>query len=111
MGLYRQYSDENLESHIEELSKELFIAHNSWQDARLFRFNVHKPGTFLDWHPAGGKFVIVVLSGTLEICVTDGTKQICRAGDLRFTSDEGRGHTGQVLGDEPCVVLMVDIGK
>jgi hypothetical protein len=111
MGIYRQYSDAQLESHLEELSPEQFEVCKAWQNARSFRFHVHEPGTFLDWHPAGGKFLIVVLSGELEICVTDGSKQICRAGDLRFTSDEGRGHTGRAAGDGPCVVLMVDIGE
>lgn len=110
MGIYRQFSDEVMESHLSPLTSELREMLQTWQNARAFRLHEHPPGTFLDWHPANGAFAIVVLSGALEITVTDGTQQVCRAGDLRFTSDAGKGHTGRVIGEEPCVVLMVDTG-
>jgi hypothetical protein len=109
MSIYRQFSDAKIESHLQTLSQEQYVICKTWQKAKAFRFHIHEPGIFLDWHPAGGKFLIVVLSGELEITVTDGTKQICCAGDARFTSDEGRGHTGRAIGDKPCVVLMVDL--
>ena len=109
MGIYRQFSDEEGQSHIEALNAEVFEKLQSWSQTKAFRFHVHAPGTFLDWHPANGSFIIVVLSGTLELTVTDGTKLVCHAGDLRMTSDKGKGHTGRVLGDEPCTVLMVEI--
>ncbi len=110
MGIYRQHSDVNGESHLEALPQETFDALCAWSGAKAFRFHVHPPGTFLTWHPAGGKLIIAVLSGKLEICVSDGTRLLCEPGDLRMTSDEGKGHTGRAIGDEPCTVLMVDIG-
>lgn len=109
MSLYRQFTDPAGESHLKELGPEVFARLQSWTHARNFRFHVHAPGTFLDWHPASGPMIIVVLSGLLEIGVTDGTKLLCSPGDLRMTSDTGKGHTGRVVGDEPCTVLMVDI--
>jgi hypothetical protein len=111
MEIYRQFSDDRMQSHIEELEPQAFEKLKSWTHAKAFRFHVHAPGTFLDWHPANGKFLIVVLSGALEIGVTDGTRMLCRPGVLRITSDAGKGHTGRVVGDEPCVVLMVDIDE
>ena len=111
MGLYKQFSDVENQSHIEKLPQETFHLLQSWTHAKGYRFHVHTPGTFLDWHPASGPMMIVVLSGAIELCVTDGTKLLCHAGDLRMTSDRGKGHTGRVIGDEPCVVLMVDIGE
>ena len=111
MSIYRQFSDSNLESHLEMLSEEQFSNCKTWQKAKAYRFHVHAPGTFLDWHPTSGKYIITVLSGELEITVTDGTKKICRPGDARFTSDQGRGHTGRAIGDQPCVVLMVDVSE
>lgn len=111
MRIYKQFSDEKEQSHIEALLPDVFEQLQTWTQAKGYRFHVHKPGTFLDWHPASGESIIVVLSGLLEISVTDGTQLLCRPGDLRMTSDRGQGHTGRVIGDEPCVVLMVDIGQ
>jgi quercetin dioxygenase-like cupin family protein len=109
MGIYRQFSDSAEVSHLEEFSQVDLDKLKDWQNAKGVRLHVHTPGTFLDWHPAGGRYAIVVLSGQLEIGVSDGTKLICHAGDLRFTSDTGKGHTGRCVGDEPCTVLMVDL--
>ena len=76
-------------------------------NAQKFKINHYPPGTFLDWHPAPQRCVIVILSGIFEIGVSDGTTMQFRPGDLRFTSDAGKGHTGRVIGDEPCVTLMM----
>ncbi|MGI5897237.1 MAG: cupin domain-containing protein [Oscillospiraceae bacterium] len=109
MAIYRQYSDDQLESHLTPAALDTLAALEEWKGAAAYKIHVHEPGTFLDWHPASGSLLIVVLSGQLEITVTDGTKLICKPGDLRFTSDKGKGHTGRCIGDEPCVVLMVEL--
>ncbi len=109
MEVYRQFSDDSGESHLRELSAGEFAALTAWAPAKAFRVNVHPPGTFLDWHPANGKFIITVLSGAIEICVSDGTRLVCGPGTMRMTSDSGKGHTGRAIGEAPCVVLMVDI--
>ncbi|MDR2933653.1 MAG: cupin domain-containing protein [Oscillospiraceae bacterium] len=110
MGIYRQFTDGEGQSHIEELNSATFESLMEWTDANAFRYHVHAPGTFLDWHPSSGKNIIVVLSGAIEITVTDGTSLVCKPGDLRMTSDTGKGHTGRVVGNEPCAVLMVHLG-
>lgn len=109
MGIYKQYSDDNNESHLVKLDLEAHPELKDWNKAEGFKFHVHKPGTFLDWHPAGGYNCITILSGVLEITVSDGTQLQCHPGDVRFTSDQGKGHTGRVIGDEPCTVLMIKI--
>lgn len=111
MAIYNQTSDERLESHLAPAALETLEALEEWKSAKAYKIHVHTPGTFLDWHPASGELIIVVLSGQLEITVTDGTKLLCGPGDLRFTSDQGKGHTGRVVGDEACVVLMVELGE
>ncbi len=109
MEVYSQFSDGFGESHLRELTAEEFAALTAWAPAKAFRVNVHPPGTYLDWHPANGRFIITVLSGAIEICVSDGTKLMCGPGTMRLTSDSGKGHTGRAIGDEPCAVLMIDI--
>jgi quercetin dioxygenase-like cupin family protein len=109
MGIYRQFSDEALESHLQPLTAGELANLTDWLPAKAFKLHTHAPGTFLDWHPAGSRYLIVVLSGLLEITVTDGTRLLCHPGDARFTSDQGKGHTGRAVGEEPCTVLMVDL--
>lgn len=111
MGIFRQYSDEELQSHFEKLSVDEFEKLKSWTHAKAFKILEHKPGAYLDWHPENGTFLVIILSGKLEVYYTDGTTLLCQPGDLRVASDEGKGHSGRVIGDEPCVVLLVDINK
>jgi len=112
MGIYRQFNDEQKESHLEQLSAEAIDKLREWMPAKSWRIHIHEPGTFLDWHVAHGNYIITVLSGLLEITVTDGTVLLCEPGTMRMTSDkEGRGHIGRAVGDDPCVVLMVDMGE
>jgi quercetin dioxygenase-like cupin family protein len=110
-NIFKQFSDVQGESHLERLSQDEFKRLSEWHNAKSFRFHVHSPETFLDWHAGESDYIIVVLSGKLEICVSDGTKIICEPGVLRLTSDRGKGHTGRAIGDSPCAILMVDIGK
>jgi redox-sensitive bicupin YhaK (pirin superfamily) len=109
--VFRQFSDPQGESHFEALSQEKIKSMTEWSPAKRWRLHIHQPGTFLDWHPSEGDFIITVLSGTIEIGYTDGSKKVCTPGTIRLTSDVGKGHTGRVIGDSPCMVLMMDITK
>jgi quercetin dioxygenase-like cupin family protein len=111
LEVFRQFSDKNGETHFEEFSQDQIKSMTVWSHAKGWRFHIHQPGTFLDWHPADGNFVITVLAGTIEIGYSDGTKKICTPGTIRLTSDSGKGHTGRVIGNSPCMVLMVDISE
>jgi hypothetical protein len=109
LEVLRQFSDANGETHFEAFSQEKIKSLTEWSPAKGWKLHIHQPGTFLDWHPAGGEFIITVLSGTIEIGYSDGSKKLCTPGTIRLTSDAGKGHTGRVIGDSPCMVLMVDI--
>jgi hypothetical protein len=110
MGVFRQFTtDDDGESHIKDIDLAQHPELLTQQPTVGMRFHVYPPGTFLDWHPATGYNCIVVLSGVLEIGVTDGTLKRFYPGDARLTSDRGKGHTGRAIGDEPCAVLHVKI--
>ena len=111
LEVFRQFSDSEGETHIEAFSQEQIKNMTGWSEAKSWRLHIHPPGTFLDWHPAGGEYIITVLSGSIEIGYSDGSKKLCTPGTIRFTSDGGKGHTGRVSGDAPCMVLMVDIAE
>jgi hypothetical protein len=109
LQVFRQFSDKDGETHFEVFSQEQIKSMTEWSCAKGWRLHIHPPGTFLDWHPSGGKFIITVLSGAIEIGYSDGTTKLCAPGTIRLSSDAGKGHTGRVVGDSPCMVLMVDI--
>jgi quercetin dioxygenase-like cupin family protein len=71
-------------------------------------FREFAPGTFLDWHPAPRRQVVVLLSGQLENECGDGQVRRFGPGDARIIEDTtGGGHTTRVIGDQPAVVAVV----
>jgi hypothetical protein len=109
MGIYRIFKGDDHRSHIEELP-----LHDSfWKSVRtastLF-FKEFPPGTFLDWHPAPRKQIVIILSGCLEHVFRDGTRYNFSAGDVRVLMDTtGEGHTTRVVGDETVLVAVVPL--
>jgi quercetin dioxygenase-like cupin family protein len=66
-------------------------------------------GLFQDWHPASRRQLLFVLSGTLEIETSDGTKRQCSSGDVFFADDVGSsGHRSRTIGG-PARVLFVHL--
>ena len=110
MNIYRQFSDSGEQSHFEKAAPDVLEPLRQWTDAKAFKFNIFPPGTFIDWHVSEGKLLIATLSGRLKITVSDGTSVICEKGDLRIVTDTvGKGHTAEVIGNEPCVGLLINI--
>ena len=66
-------------------------------------------GLYQDWHPASRRQLLFVLSGTLEIETSDGTKHQCRSGEVFLADDVGtRGHRSRIIGG-PARVLFVHL--
>jgi quercetin dioxygenase-like cupin family protein len=61
-----------------------------------------------DPHPAPREQWVVVLRGTFEVEVSDGTRRRFAPGDLMLVTDTtGRGHTTSAIGDPPFEALFV----
>ena len=66
-------------------------------------------GLYQDWHPASRRQLLFVLSGTVEIEISDGTKHRCSSGDVFLADDVGsRGHRSRTIGG-PARVLFVHL--
>ncbi|MGH7891587.1 MAG: cupin domain-containing protein [Thermodesulfobacteriota bacterium] len=75
-------------------------------------FKEFTPGTFLDWHPAPRRQIVIILSGRLEHEFRDGSRHTFGAGDIRILVDTtGEGHTTRVLGDEAVLVAVVPLAE
>lgn len=61
-----------------------------------------------DWHPVPARQVVVLLSGLLEITVSDGSVMLGEAGCVWLAEDTtGMGHRTRVIGDEDAVRISI----
>jgi len=109
MKIFNQFSDDAGISHVEAFPDGEIQKLLEWMPAKAWRLRVFPPGTFLDWHPAEGKLLSIVLSGEFEIGTADGKTFRSKPGTLRVVTDTGKGHTARVIGNEPVMLLMVDV--
>jgi hypothetical protein len=62
-----------------------------------------------DWHPAAQRQLVIVLSGTVEVEVSDGTKHRWSSGDMFLADDVGsRGHRTRIVSG-PARILFVHL--
>jgi len=111
MEIYNQFSDDAGVSHITPVPNDVMQKLTEWMPAKAWRLRIFEPGTFVDWHPVQGKLLSIIISGELEIGTSDGKTFRCKPGILRIASDTGKGHTARPIGNEPCMILMVNISE
>lgn len=109
MGIFRVYKGDDDRSHIEELPLHDSFW-NSVRTASTIFIKEFPPGTFLDWHPAPRRQIVIILSGRLEHGFRDGSIHTFSAGDVRVLVDTtGEGHTTRIVGDEAALVAVVPL--
>lgn len=105
----RIYTGEDDKSHIDDMTPDDPFWDSVKTASTLF-LKEFPPGTFLDWHPAPRKQVVIILSGRLEHAFRDGSRRTFGPGDVRVLVDTtGEGHTTRVLGEESVVVAVVPL--
>jgi len=84
--------------------------------AQSAMFTEMPEGLNQDWHPASRRQLVVVLSGTVEVEASDGTKHRWSNGEMFLADDVGsRGHRTRTIGGPARVMFVhlppeVDIG-
>ena len=77
--------------------------------AQTTMFSEMPEGLDQDWHPASRRQLVIVLSGTVEVEVSDGTKHRWNNGEMFLADDVGsRGHRTRTIGG-PARVLFVHL--
>jgi hypothetical protein len=110
MGIFRLYTGDDGQSHLEELDLADHPELTSPLAASTIDFREWPPGHFLDWHPAPRRQYIISLSGTIEIGLAGGRIHRFAPGDARLVEDAtGAGHTTRVLGDQPSVNAVIPL--
>lgn len=114
------FSDSAGESHFDtmeiELSPEIYAPPAPPEEvsqpiaARQLIFLSVPAGWFGDWHPSPVRQYMIVISGDLEIEVSDGEVRRFGPGDIVFGEDtEGRGHVSRVVGEGEFSAAMVQV--
>ena len=110
MGVYRLYSGDDGQSHIEELDIAARADITQGLAVSTITFREWEPGHFIDWHPAPRRQYIISLSGHIEIELGDGTKHTFNPGDARLVEDTtGQGHITRVPGDTPNISAVIPL--
>ena len=98
MGFYRVFSGADGESHIEELEVERQPELGVMQNLKEVKIQHFSESRNMDFHPLPDRRLIIHLSGEVEIGMSDGSKQVFRAGDIRLMEDvTGKGHSHRDL--------------
>ena len=110
MGIFRLYSGNDGESHIEELDLSSHPDLTALHGAKGVVFRSTAPGHFSDWHNAPRRQYIITLSGEAEIGLGDGTIHRLGPGDVNMAEDlTGHGHTTRVVGRVPRVTATIHL--
>ena len=114
MKVIRVYSGEDGESHFQTVE----LAYQRIGDAEAtamrgasgIQFRRSPPGHYIDWHPAPARQYVIILQGRSKITIGDGSSHTFSTGDVLFADDlTGRGHTTEVVGDQPRVSIFVPL--
>ena len=110
MGIFRLYSGDDGQSHLEELHIADHPGLSKAMAVSTITFREWQPGHFIDWHPAPRRQYIISLSGNIEIELGDGTTHTFNPGDARLVEDtSGKGHITRVPGDTPSISAVIPL--
>jgi quercetin dioxygenase-like cupin family protein len=112
MGIFRLYTGNDGQSHLEDQTLSAHPALLAPQTATHIVFAQLPVGTFIDWHPAPRRQYVIILAGQLEIGLGDGTVRRFGPGDARLVEDTtGRGHTTRVVGPGPVLTAIIPLAE
>jgi hypothetical protein len=120
MKYIRLYSDEDGESHFEDVEPEFqsvdfappappldISTFGEVENCSILRV---APSWVGDWHPAPFRQLHCYLSGQVEAKVSDGETRLIRAGELTLVEDTtGKGHRSCVVGDGGVIIAVVKL--
>jgi len=120
MKYTRIFADEEGETHFKDVEIELESVDVAYSESPLYlspyihstqyAFFVFPSGMHGDWHQAPRKQILFLLSGEMELQVSDGESRRLHAGSIVLTEDKtGKGHMGKVLGSADVVGVVIQL--
>ena len=110
MGIFRLYSGDDGQSHLEELDLASHPGLTEPAATSSISFRESPPGRFVDWHNAPRRQYVITLSGGVEIGLGDGSVHRFGPGHVTLAEDlTGKGHTTRSVGDEPRISATIPL--
>ena len=113
MKITRIYTGQDGESHFEEIDIQLIPVGPAGSisepvPAQNVIFRETGPDYNLDFHPAPRRQYVVNLTGSVELEVGSGEKQVLGPGSILLAEDTtGRGHKSRAVNNEPRQCLFI----
>ena len=78
------------------------------QAVSYWQVAIRHPGDAIDWRPMATNQIVAVLSGQMDVTVSNGdVRRFCR-GDMLFAGDlAGQGHKTRFVGLDPCMMVTI----
>jgi len=120
MKYIRLYADNLGDSHFEDMEEELSLVEfappappvfvSDAREVKRFLFLRIPKGWAGDWHPVPKCQYFILLSGTIEIRVSDGEVRTFPSGSVIFGEDaSGKGHKTRVIGPDDAQVTIFQL--
>ena len=108
MAIYRVFSDEQGESHIEDWNLEDHPELEALINVSEVQVREFDGSRHMDFHPLPERRLIIHLSGEVQIGASDGSKRVLRSGDIRLMEDvSGKGHCHDDLSPSSAVYVVL----
>jgi quercetin dioxygenase-like cupin family protein len=110
MKIVRIYTGADHQTHFEDLAADTFATLAANVGEGPIRVNQGPAKSFSDFHNAPRRQYVVVMSGAMEIEISDGTTRHLIPGDVLVAEDlTGKGHITRGIGDDPRISLAVPL--
>ncbi len=116
MKIHHLYTDEQGESHFEDMDLEYVETGRGGRYTERFPatgiiFREVPPTYDLDWHTAPRRQYIINLDNGVQITASDGEARIINAGEVLLVEDvAGKGHLSKAVNDQirHCIFVPID---
>jgi hypothetical protein len=108
--IVRLYTGADDQTHIQDLDADAFATLAAKVGDGPIRVNQGPATSFSDFHNAPRRQYVVIMSGAMEIEISDGTKRQLVPGDVLVAEDlTGKGHITRGVGADPRISLAVPL--
>ncbi len=112
MGIYRLYTGDDGQSHIEAQHPWSHPALTTPQVTQPMFFRERPRGLFSDWHCAPRRQYLIILSGEVEIGLGNGSKHRFGSGTALLAEDTtGQGHTTLIVDGDPVIQAVIPLAE
>jgi hypothetical protein len=110
MKVVRIYTGADNQTHFQDLDPDTFATLAGKVGEGAVRLNQGPAKSFSDFHNAPRRQYVVVMSGSMEIEIGDGSTRQFVPGDVLVAEDlTGRGHITRGIGENPRMSLAVPL--